>query len=252
MSTEWKIDLFAGLSERFGVRSLIIETAEQNMTAADLKNHLMASYPLQADILSISFLACNHAYAQADSIVNANDELALLPPVSGGQAEKPTEDEQKSSLEQWYMLTNEKITTEEVLAKVIVPEHGASLAFVGTTREWTKGQRTVRLEYEAYEPMAVKMMKQIGDELAEKWPGTLCAITHRLGVVDIAETSVVIAISSPHRASCYDASRYAIERLKQMVPIWKKEIWEDGSEWKGHQLGPWNPDTPLADFPDET
>ncbi|ANY65084.1 molybdopterin converting factor [Paenibacillus sp. BIHB 4019] len=251
MITQWKIDLFAGLSERFGVRSLIIETAEQNMTVAELKKHLIASYPEQVDILSISFLACNHAYAQADSIVNATDELALLPPVSGGQAEHSNEDEQKSPLEQLYMLTNEKITTEEVLAKVIVPGHGASIAFVGTTREWTQGQRTIRLEYEAYEPMAVKMMKQIGDELEQQWPGTLCAITHRLGIVDIAETSVVIAISSPHRASCYDASRYAIERLKQIVPIWKKEIWEDGSEWKGHQLGPWNPDTPLANSPDE-
>lgn len=105
----------------------------------------------------------------------------------------------------------------------------------------TGDQRTVHLEYEAYIPMALSTMKTIGDEINEKWPGTQCAISHRLGKVDIAETSVVIAVSSPHRANAYEASRYAIERLKQIVPIWKKEIWEDGSEWKGHQTGPWDP-----------
>jgi molybdopterin synthase catalytic subunit len=89
--------------------------------------------------------------------------------------------------------------------------------------------------------MALSAMQQIGHELKAQWPGTLCAITHRLGKVDIGEISVVIAVSSPHRAECYEASRYAIERLKQIVPIWKKEIWEDGSEWKGHQQGTWNP-----------
>ncbi|MNG06951.1 Molybdopterin synthase catalytic subunit [compost metagenome] len=89
--------------------------------------------------------------------------------------------------------------------------------------------------------MAVKTMEQIGSEISDRWSGTLCAIVHRTGVVDIADISVVIAVSSPHREACYEASRYAIERLKQIVPIWKKEIWEDGSEWKGHQQGPWNP-----------
>ncbi|MBW7461329.1 molybdenum cofactor biosynthesis protein MoaE, partial [Paenibacillus sepulcri] len=105
-------------------------------------------------------------------------------------------------------------------------------------------QRTVRLEYEAYIPMALKMLRQIGDEVSQKWPGARCAIGHRIGVVDIAEISVVIAISTPHRDACYEASRYAIERLKEIVPIWKREIWEDGSEWKGHQQGPWNPIAP--------
>ncbi|MNF04742.1 Molybdopterin synthase catalytic subunit [compost metagenome] len=96
--------------------------------------------------------------------------------------------------------------------------------------------------------MAVATMRQIGDEIAQRWQGALCAISHRIGVVGLAETSVVIAVSSPHRDSCYEASRYAIERLKQIVPIWKKEIWDDGSEWKGHQLGPWNPTLPLTDY----
>jgi molybdopterin synthase catalytic subunit len=92
--------------------------------------------------------------------------------------------------------------------------------------------------------MALAKLRQIGAEITERWPGTRCAISHRIGRVDIAEISVVIAVSAPHRAGCYEASRYAIERLKQIVPIWKKEIWEDGSEWKGHGLGPWDPRVP--------
>ncbi|UJF36273.1 molybdenum cofactor biosynthesis protein MoaE [Paenibacillus hexagrammi] len=152
----------------------------------------------------------------------------MIPPVSGGQPSRCS-------------ITYDKIDTERVASLVNHPNHGASLVFIGTTREMTHGQRTVLLEYEAYVPMALKTMETIGEEIDRKWPGTLCAITHRLGKVEIAEASVVIAVSSPHRADCYEASRYAIERLKQIVPIWKKEIWEDGSEWKGSQTGPWNP-----------
>lgn len=140
-----------------------------------------------------------------------------------------------------YEITEAPIDVERVSAKVIAPEQGATLAFIGTTREWTHGKRTVLLEYEAYAPMAVKAMARIGEEIAERWPGTRCAITHRIGPVPVAEASVVIAVSAPHRDMCYEASRHAIERLKVIVPIWKKEVWEDGTEWKGAQTGPWNP-----------
>ncbi len=141
-----------------------------------------------------------------------------------------------------YGLTRSPIDTEEVERRVRHPDHGAALVFVGTTRGLTGEKRTVRLEYDGYEPMAIRAMAQIGEELVARWPGTRCAMTHRLGIVPIGEASVVIAVSSPHRDSCYEASRYAIERLKQIVPIWKKEIWEDGEQWQGHQLGPdWNP-----------
>lgn len=140
-----------------------------------------------------------------------------------------------------YVITNEPLRVDEVLQKVDDPNHGANIAFVGTTREYTYGKRTLSLKYEAYIPMALKTLEQIGKEIDHKWADTKTAISHRLGTVEIGESSVVIAVSSPHRDDCYQASRYAIERLKQIVPIWKQEIWEDGSEWKGHQLGPWNP-----------
>jgi MoaE-MoaD fusion protein len=146
---------------------------------------------------------------------------------------------------QQYKIVYDRIDPELVLNTVLDPDHGASIVFVGTTREHTNGQRTLLLQYEAYEPMALRTMEQIGEEIAQRWSGSRAAITHRLGVVGIGEASVVIAVSSPHRDWAYQASRYAIDRLKQIVPIWKKEVWEDGSEWKGHQMGPWNPTAEL-------
>ena len=127
-------------------------------------------------------------------------------------------------------------------ALVITANHGAALTFVGTTREMTGEQRTVHLEYEAYVPMALSQMANIGSEISERWPGVRCAISHRIGQVDVAEISVIIAVSSPHRSDCYDASRYAIERLKQTVPIWKRKYgtmvpsgrdinWDPGTPW---------------------
>ncbi|AZN40206.1 molybdenum cofactor biosynthesis protein [Paenibacillus albus] len=242
MSVNWNIQLFAGLSERFGQSAISLPLEKSTLTVLELKQELISRYPAHASLLAVSFMACNQAYAVDEQTIQAEDELALLPPVSGG--EEPSTGIASAALEQAkYVVTADPLSVDAITALVIVPNNGATLTFTGTTREWTHGTRTVRLEYEAYVPMAVKSLKQIGTEIMERWPGALCAIAHRIGVVDIAEISVVIAVSAPHRDDCYEASRYAIERLKQIVPIWKKEIWEDGSEWKGHQLGPWNPTT---------
>ncbi|MDF2834719.1 MAG: molybdopterin biosynthesis MoaE protein [Paenibacillus sp.] len=241
MKHSWTIKLFAGLPERLGAARLELASEAAELTAGELKSQIAEKHPEHSNLLAICFVARNHACVSDKELVFASDELALLPPVSGGEELAVNDAEDAVDAAPRFVITSETIHTEDVLAKVIVKEHGAAIAFVGTTREWTQGQRTVRLEYEAYEPMAVATMEQIGNEIAASWPGALCAITHRVGVVGLAETSVVIAVSSPHREHCYEASRYAIERLKQIVPIWKKEIWEDGSEWKGHQLGPWDP-----------
>ena len=118
--------------------------------------------------------------------------------------------------------------------QMTVNEHqGAVCTFTGHVREWTKGTRTVHLEYEAYIPMAEKMLAQIGDEISERWPGVITAIGHRIGKLEISDIAVVIVTSSPHRTDSYRANEYAVERLKEIVPIWKKEIWEDGEEWIG-------------------
>ncbi|MBU3232044.1 molybdenum cofactor biosynthesis protein MoaE [Alkalihalobacillus clausii] len=135
-----------------------------------------------------------------------------------------------------FQLTNKPIDVQQVINQVTDRNCGAIATFIGTVREFTNGKKTVRLEYIAYESMAEKMLKRIGAEINERWPGTNVAIVHRLGVLDISEAAVVIAVSSPHRQAAYEANAYAMERIKAMVPIWKKEIWEDGSSWIGDQL----------------
>ncbi|TBL75091.1 molybdopterin converting factor subunit 1 [Paenibacillus thalictri] len=237
-----QVHFFAGLAESVGTRLLRIELPDQDMTVSQLKQLMCGQYPGAADKINQAFVAINQAYASEDLLIHQQDEIALIPPVSGGEE---SGSETGGHAQPMYEITYEAISVDAVTHKVIHPNHGAALTFTGTTREYTFGQRTVRLEYEAYVPMALRTMEQIGEEIHVRWPGTLCAMTHRLGKVDIAEISVVIAVSAPHRADCYEASRYALERLKQIVPIWKKEIWEDGSEWKGHQLGPWNPTAPV-------
>jgi len=241
MNAAWTIRLFAGLAERMNARVLRPEWPEDALSAGEIKARLAREHPEHAGLLGACFVARNQAYARDTATVGRDDELALLPPVSGGSDLNGTDGGQPSGRDKRYAVVGEPIDVGRTLALVAHPDHGASLAFVGTTREWTAGKRTVTLEYEAYAPMAEASLAEIGAEIGERWPGALCAIVHRIGTVGVGEASVAIAVSSAHRADAYEASRYAIERLKQKVPIWKKEVYEDGTEWKGHQLGPWDP-----------
>ncbi|WP_085506948.1 molybdenum cofactor biosynthesis protein MoaE [Thalassobacillus devorans] len=134
-----------------------------------------------------------------------------------------------------FWISEKALDIQEVVDLVTRREAGAINTFIGTVREFTKGKRTLLLEYQAYVPMAEKKLAQIGEEIKEKWPDADTAIAHRIGRLDITDIAVVIAVSTPHRADSYDASRYAIERIKEIVPIWKKEHWENGEEWIGDQ-----------------
>ncbi|MFB4159921.1 molybdenum cofactor biosynthesis protein MoaE [Geomicrobium sp. JSM 1781026] len=134
-----------------------------------------------------------------------------------------------------FQLTKEPIDIQPLIDEVSHRNAGAVLTFLGTVRELTNGKRTVKLEYHAYESMAQKMLQRIGDEVKGKWPDVNIAITHRLGVLHISEVAVAIAVSSPHRKDAYDANAFAMERIKEMVPIWKKEHWDDGTSWIGDQ-----------------
>ena len=136
-----------------------------------------------------------------------------------------------------FEVTTAPIEPEQYRQWVLNEKQGAVVVFTGHVREWTKGVRTEYLEYEAYVPMAEKKLAQIGDEISAQWPGTITAIVHRIGALDISDIAVCISVSSPHRKDTYAANEYAIERIKEVVPIWKKEIWEDGAEWQGHQRG---------------
>lgn len=134
-----------------------------------------------------------------------------------------------------FEVIEEPLSIEGVVAKVVHPHAGAINTFIGTVRELTNERRTLYLEYEAFVPMAEKQLRVIGAEIAERWPDTRVAISHRIGRLDITDIAVIIAVSTPHRAHSYEASRYAIERIKEIVPIWKKEHWEDGESWIGDQ-----------------
>lgn len=135
-----------------------------------------------------------------------------------------------------FQIVEEEIVVDEVIQKVASKKAGATVVFIGTVRELTDGKRTLFLEYQAYVPMAERKLYEIGEEIKERWHDTEVAITHRIGRLEISEAAVVIAVSSPHRKEAYEANEYAIERIKKMVPIWKKEFWEDGTKWIGNQL----------------
>lgn len=237
------IQIFAGLAAKMGGDSVSITTDGDRLTAGGLKQLLAEKYPQAASSISVSFLARNHAYAHPDDELHEEDELALIPPVSGGSPERH---ELKPNSGERFELTRQPLEPERIAAKTAHPNCGANLTFMGTVREYTGDLHTEALEYEAYAPMALATLRQIGDEVAARWPGALCAISHRLGLVEAGEASVVIAVSAPHRDVCYEASRYAIERLKQIVPIWKKEA----GQWSHPQAQPqaasaaggwWNP-----------
>lgn len=131
-------------------------------------------------------------------------------------------------------LVNTTIDVQAVRRSVDDPRFGAILLFEGVARQDFGGREVVELAYEAYPELAVPVMQQIADEVALKWPGARASIVHRTGQVAIEEPSVVIAVGTPHRAACYEASRYCIDELKTRVPVWKKEMYRDGSEWKAN------------------
>jgi molybdopterin synthase catalytic subunit len=130
------------------------------------------------------------------------------------------------------------IDVDDLRRRVEHPACGAVLVFCGETRDTFAGRKVVRLEYEAWSEVALQEMQTIVDEIGARWPGARAAIEHRIGVVALGEVSVVIAVAAPHRAACYEASRHGIEALKSRVPIWKKEMYEDGAVWKANDGTP--------------
>jgi molybdopterin synthase catalytic subunit len=136
-----------------------------------------------------------------------------------------------------FEIVVEPIDLNRVIAAVGRSEAGAIASFVGTTRDHNVGRQVTRLEYEAYPDMAVREMRRIGEEAVTRYGVTAVAITHRIGVVEIGEASVAIAVSAPHRGAAFDACRFAIDRLKEIVPIWKKEHYRGGEIWIGPQQG---------------
>lgn len=188
---------------------------------------LFASYgrrfPKLAEFRPSIAASVNQEYSPWRAPLSSGDEVAFLPPVSGGQ--------QAAIEPDVIRIIRDPIRPGEILASLKAPEDGAMVVFDGFVRNNFKGRETLYLEYEAYEPMAYSKMREIGVAIREKFPIDRLAIVHRLGRLEIGETSVFIAVSSPHRAAAFDACRYAIDTLKRTVPIWKKEFFAGGAVW---------------------
>ena len=219
------IKLFATLRERAQAAELAREYAE-GLSVGEIWQHLLSEFPaLGGHTTGVGF-AVNQEYVAADFRPHDRDEVAFIPPVSGG-ADAP-----------WVgpiSIGLAPVDVPALEAAVAAPGAGGAVTFVGTTRRDNVGRVVLRLEYEAYEPMALREMRKLAHEAGERFGIVRIAIQHRIGVVEIGEISVAIAVSAAHRAEAFEACRFAIDRLKEVVPIWKKEYFEGGEIWVGCQ-----------------
>ncbi|HTY55045.1 MAG TPA: molybdopterin converting factor subunit 1 [Candidatus Binataceae bacterium] len=221
------VKLFATLRERAKASELSREFAS-GTTVGQMWRSLREEFPgLQGHSGSVSF-AVNHEYVNDDFPPRDGDEVAFIPPVSGGIGAEAS----------WLgsiTIGRAPIDVAALERAVADPGAGGAVTFVGSTRNENAGRGVIRLEYEAYEPMALREMRKLADEAGRRWKITRIAIAHRIGVVEIGEASVAIAVSAPHRGEAFAACRFAIDRLKEIVPIWKKEYFEGGEVWVGCQ-----------------
>jgi molybdopterin synthase catalytic subunit len=199
-----------------------------------------ARFPRFQELARSIVVARNQEFAELSVKIAEGDEIAFLPPVSGGVARDPLVVEEGAV---HCALTRHAIDTRALIAHLISGAEGAVITFEGTVRNHTKGRPTLYLDYECYESMALKMMAQIAHEIAAAHAVCKVAMVHRLGRMLIGETSVAIVVTAAHRGAAFDAAREGINRLKKLVPIWKKEHFADGEVWVE---GEWDKDVPLA------
>src|SRR5712691_1957874 len=191
---------------------------------------LLADYPALARFGNSLLLAVNQEYALPDREISDGDELAVLPPVSGGAGSADVSSATTSERD-FFELTTDPIDVGTIARRVVLAECGATVTLDGYAREWTRDRRTLYLVYEAYAPMALREMRRLGEQAHEKFQIAHLGVVHRTGRLEIGETSVVIAVSAPHRRAAFEACEWAIRELKRTVPIWKKEVFEDGEVW---------------------
>jgi molybdopterin synthase catalytic subunit len=222
-----RVLFFGILKELVGKSADSIDLPEP-ASVRDVLRRYESQIPGLKESLPSLALAVNQQYAAPDTPLRPNDEVALLPPVSGGaegMGSRPAARRRCASI------VRETIDAQRTLGRLKRGEDGAALVFEGVVRNQTRGRKTLCLDYEAYEEMALEQMESLADQALQRFQIRDVAVVHRLGRLEIGETSVLIAVASPHRASAFDACRWLIDTLKRTVPIWKKEYFEDGAVW---------------------
>jgi molybdopterin synthase catalytic subunit len=220
--------LFATLKDAVGGNRVTLALDGDAVTVAQVRAALAERYPALHRPLATAIAAVNQEFAEPGDTVTDGDEVAFFPPVSGGSADWPL----------IFRLADAPYSMDEVIAGITTPATGAVCAFSGFVRGQTGGEggvmsRTDRLEYEAYEGMALAKMRQVADEIYARWPGVQgMALIQRVGVLPVGQPTVFIACASAHRdGGCFEAARYGIDRLKEIVPVWKKEVRPESSVW---------------------
>jgi molybdopterin converting factor subunit 1 len=218
-----RVLFFGGLKDLAGKSNDLLDLPEGALVR-DLLAHYLSEVPRMKESLASLAVAVNQEYAGAETGLKSGDEVALLPPVSGGSGHA--------------LIVRYPIDTLGVLQHIKRGEDGAAVVFEGVVRNETRGRRTLYLDYEAYEEMALRQMEGLAEQALKQFQVREVAVVHRLGRLEIGETSVLIVVSSAHRGAAFDACRWLIDTLKRTVPIWKKEYFEDGAVWADGEAFP--------------
>ncbi len=216
--------LFFGVLKDLAGKASDSISLPENATLGDVLTHYEEVIPRLRDTVASLAMSVNQEYAGPGTRLRPGDEVALLPPVSGGV-------DIAARRSQHAAIVRERIETTSILESIKRPEDGAVVVFEGIVRNHTRGRRTLYLDYEAYEEMALKQMEELAARALAEYKVRDVTIIHRLGRLEIGETSVLIVVASAHRAAAFDACRWLIDTLKRTVPIWKKEHFEDGAVW---------------------
>ncbi len=232
---EVRVKLFAALRDRAGAKEITAQLPDGS-TVATLREYLAAAYTDLAPALELCIVAVNQQFAFPGTRLDPADEVALFPPVSGGSIPNT---QYRSSHPELCQITTDNLDLNDIVSRLTLPTTGAVVIFTGAVRALDKGGggRVKHLYYEAYVPMAEAKLRQVAAEMRERFPAIEgIALVQRVGLLDAGAPTIAVAVSSPHRdQGCFEAARYGIDRIKEIVPVWKKEIGAEGETWiEGH------------------